>query len=410
MKSFTEFLADDINNTFEYIQESVDEMVNAHGHMGYTPLHKSINPNNPSITKKLIDNGADVNAVNRDGETALHLALIRNRYLDDDGKADNHEIIKTLLNAGANPNIHERSKNTPLHYACNGRITPDIVHTLLQHGADPNAKDYAEETPLHRIVNADYDKHADDIINHLMTHGANPFAENERGITPFFAGDQHDCKTMREHPAFKRPVAVTEEMLTEAMQGKPMQPWPNFTHDKASKTFAKDAFKKFYTSNIEPHVNKVEKRFHAMMHSVKTNSAKVLAARQPLDSLYKKVVDEGNDVSRQNDVLRGAILTRNKQDANQVVDNIKKSGKLVSHNVEKIDNENEIHHVTTNVHGVNTEIKVMQNKMWNLKQDAGKINKKYSGMVDAAKHPDYEKEVKKSSNPFVKKLHKEDNE
>lgn len=81
--------------------------------------------------RKLLEQGADVDAKDIDGLTALHEAA-ENKHTD---------VVKVLLQAGADANIRDRKWYawTPLDKAVmNGCV--DIVKVLLEAGADVNAK------------------------------------------------------------------------------------------------------------------------------------------------------------------------------------------------------------------------------------------------------------------------------
>ncbi|HEX3702114.1 MAG TPA: ankyrin repeat domain-containing protein, partial [Vicinamibacterales bacterium] len=90
------------------------------------------------VRSLLKDQGADVNAAQADGMTALHWAA-------SDGNAP---LAQTLLYAGANLRAATRlGQYTPLHLAArNGHA--DVVKTLLDAGADPKAPDAHGTTPL----------------------------------------------------------------------------------------------------------------------------------------------------------------------------------------------------------------------------------------------------------------------
>jgi ankyrin repeat protein len=95
----------------------------------------------------LADAGADLDAGDPDGTTALNLAIINAHY----------EAAARLIERGANPNIGDSSGMTPLYAAIDmqyqdplinrplakpsGPMRPmDVVKLLLAHGADPNAR------------------------------------------------------------------------------------------------------------------------------------------------------------------------------------------------------------------------------------------------------------------------------
>ena len=80
--------------------------------------------------EKLLARGADVNAQDADGDTALHGAA----------QTGNVEIMQMLLDKGANPNSQNRSGGTPLMWsAAYGH--DDAARLLLSRGADTSLKD-----------------------------------------------------------------------------------------------------------------------------------------------------------------------------------------------------------------------------------------------------------------------------
>lgn len=95
-----------------------------------------------SDTKKALEAGADVNAIN--GYETVFVYVCR---VED--VASKTEIIQLLLDYDADVNATGRFKCTPLMYTCaNPNITPEIIQLLLDHGADVNAKDNDWWTPL----------------------------------------------------------------------------------------------------------------------------------------------------------------------------------------------------------------------------------------------------------------------
>lgn len=80
--------------------------------------------------EKLLAHGADVSAVDADGDTALHGAA----------KSGNVEIMRLLLDKGANPNATNRQGGTPLMWvAVFGH--DEAARFLLSRGADASLKD-----------------------------------------------------------------------------------------------------------------------------------------------------------------------------------------------------------------------------------------------------------------------------
>ncbi|MEW6110274.1 MAG: ankyrin repeat domain-containing protein [Nitrospirota bacterium] len=77
----------------------------------------------------LLDQGADVNAKNKEGETPLMVAALERRL----------EMVKFLLDRGADINLKDNVGATALIYsAMEGSV--EIMKLLLDRGADPDAK------------------------------------------------------------------------------------------------------------------------------------------------------------------------------------------------------------------------------------------------------------------------------
>ena len=123
---------------------------------------------NAALFRKLLDAGADVNATQVDGMTALHWAV----YNDDVATA------RMLVRAGAKVNAANRYGVPPLSLACtNGNA--DLVKLLLEAGAGANATLPGGETVLMtaaRVGNVD-------AVTSLLARSADPNAREESGQT-----------------------------------------------------------------------------------------------------------------------------------------------------------------------------------------------------------------------------------
>lgn len=93
----------------------------------------------PEEVLSLLEQGADVNARDEDGETVLMKAANRN---------ENPETIKALLEAGADINARDKRGNTALIKAVGFNRNLDVIKVLLNAGADVNAKNDNRYTPL----------------------------------------------------------------------------------------------------------------------------------------------------------------------------------------------------------------------------------------------------------------------
>lgn len=98
------------------------------------------------IAKTLIDNGADVNARDNTGHTALIHAA---RGVGIDGYyLNNCQIMKLLIDNGADVNAKTNFNSTALHYAVISGNSIENIKFLIDNGADVNAKNYRGQIAL----------------------------------------------------------------------------------------------------------------------------------------------------------------------------------------------------------------------------------------------------------------------
>jgi tankyrase len=91
---------------------------------GVTALHHAVGSRNPITVKTLIEHGADVNrSCRRSGSTPLHRAVMCTGAPGTAGKqAEQREIVALLLAAGADPSIRNRRGQTLGDYATDEEI------------------------------------------------------------------------------------------------------------------------------------------------------------------------------------------------------------------------------------------------------------------------------------------------
>ncbi|OVA16266.1 Ankyrin repeat [Macleaya cordata] len=135
----------------------------------WRPLHTLALSGQIYFMDKLLEQGVDIDAVDKDGYTALHKAVI--------GKKE--PVISHLLRKGANPHVRDRDGATPLHYAVQvGAVL--TVKLLIKYKVDVNVADDEGWTPLHVAVQA----RSRDIAKILLVNGADKTRRNKDGKTP----------------------------------------------------------------------------------------------------------------------------------------------------------------------------------------------------------------------------------
>lgn len=124
---------------------------------GGTPLHWSASR---EVLEALIERGTNINALNVDGKTALHVMVLRNRL----------DCAVALLSNGAEIDWRDKDGKTPLHIAVEKKLVP-IVQCLVVFGCDINAANNQGNTPRH-MVGKGGNENSDMILYILHSVGA----------------------------------------------------------------------------------------------------------------------------------------------------------------------------------------------------------------------------------------------
>lgn len=154
---------------------AADAPVGARNSWGLTLLHQAAMQGDSNQVRRLLQQGADVNAKVRSdeqyspewGNTPLH-------YAARDGRKD---VVEQLLAAGAAANAANDRGVTPLHRALSYR---ELITLLIERGANVNVADGRGETPLHWAAQ---DGQAD-AVELLLLRGASVRVRNNAGLTP----------------------------------------------------------------------------------------------------------------------------------------------------------------------------------------------------------------------------------
>ncbi|XP_061453861.1 B-cell lymphoma 3 protein [Rhineura floridana] len=141
-----------------------------------TPLHLAVITAQPTLVKLLLCHGASPMVLDRNGQTALHLACEHGSL----------HCLQELLDGNPNP-LDLEARNfegfTSLHAAV-ATSNRDIILTLLDHGADIDAVDIKSgRSPLlHAVENNNLE-----MVELLLQHGANVNAQSYGGNTALHA-------------------------------------------------------------------------------------------------------------------------------------------------------------------------------------------------------------------------------
>ena len=177
--------------------------VNKRDRLGHTKLQYAAMFDDRSLSvdraKALIADGANVNAKDKYGFTALWTAVTYQNY----------DILTFLLAAGAVDNCKDRDGNTLLMFAIEW-TTIEFVEALISAGFNVNAIDKKGNTTLMHAV----DCNKPEYIKALLKAGADPNAKNKTGQTAIeyaelshnFAelSDKNDCITVLKGGKLKK--------------------------------------------------------------------------------------------------------------------------------------------------------------------------------------------------------------
>jgi ankyrin repeat protein len=182
-------------------------------------LLQAVFHNQIDIVKLLIEDGADINIKNQQGENALVASVIFNDddeifdYLIDNGidkdiivigglplitstMFRNKKRVYKLLKNGANPNLMNKFNQTSLHYAVTNHYqhnSSTIIKLLIYHGADIDLCNIDNETPLFKAAMM-YPLETNTIVDYfeiidiLLESGANPYIKTNQGKNVFSKG------------------------------------------------------------------------------------------------------------------------------------------------------------------------------------------------------------------------------
>lgn len=130
-------------------------------------------PDNEPMVQALLERGAKVEAIDRDGKTPLFWAALLHKW----------QVCHLLVERGANVNATDITGWTPLMLAVDD---PAMTESLLSKGANVNTRAYYGLTALMEAILSNTAKHADQVrsVRILLQHGAEVNIKTKGGVTP----------------------------------------------------------------------------------------------------------------------------------------------------------------------------------------------------------------------------------
>jgi cytohesin len=153
--------------------------VDARDAAGASALHKACFNEHVECVRLLVEAGASIGAADVEGSTALHRAA----------HSGNVDCVRLLIEHKADVRAFDSSRGTPLHNASYaGRR--DVLLLLIDAGAAVDAADEAGNSALHLAMH----QSQRDCGKVLVSRGADPKLRNKKGMTPLhYAVNDHKC-------------------------------------------------------------------------------------------------------------------------------------------------------------------------------------------------------------------------
>ena len=202
------FAADSSDNSCEILRCLIENGADVNGvnKVKQTPLMKAAKSGHINALTLLIKHGADVDLQDSDGYKALHFAVfgsdISSEILscligsgaDVNARTNNGvtplmiaaeeghiNAVTSLVKCGANVHLHDKDGQRALHHAMQSPQASicEVLSCLIKNGADVNAHTFHNETPL---MLASRDDHVN-VVTFLIKHGADVDLQDKDGDT-----------------------------------------------------------------------------------------------------------------------------------------------------------------------------------------------------------------------------------
>jgi uncharacterized protein len=170
--------------TVEMLVKAAPQAVAQRDKDGMTPLHRAVQHGHEEVVTFLLDNKAEVDALDSLKFTPLRWAIIDRAT----------GLVETLLQHGAAVNPRNKRPPPPLYEAAGRSGELEVIKLLLAYKADVNGGDAADRTPLLHAAETGQT----DVVRLLLTHHAEVNLQDHWGRIPLeLAANQGHPDTVR---------------------------------------------------------------------------------------------------------------------------------------------------------------------------------------------------------------------
>jgi ankyrin repeat protein len=163
--------------------------VNAQDMYGNTPLHCASYNGRPKIFQLLLAQGANAHAEDNRGRNPLHRMM--SEYIGGIDTQDVLKVTELLLEQGVDVNVLDMNRETPLHVASSLRLLENI-RLLLGRGAKADAQNVHGQTPLHLVCQRqDFNDESANVARLFLQLGMDVNARDKHMATPLHLASAH---------------------------------------------------------------------------------------------------------------------------------------------------------------------------------------------------------------------------
>ncbi len=139
------------------------------------------------LSQLIAGGGVNVNRVDEDKRTPLHILLSLEGHNNDAGEISHRlKILKMLLAAGADSSLQDRNGWTPLHFAAQFSPLPLINAFLRESDCEVNEKNLDGTTALHYLSRRKVSEEEDrgeyaNVVKEMLSRGADVNSQTKSG-------------------------------------------------------------------------------------------------------------------------------------------------------------------------------------------------------------------------------------
>jgi ankyrin repeat protein len=254
----------------------------------------------PEKIKAAIENGANVNAKDADGYTALMYTARKN----------NAEVVSMLLERGADVNAKNKGGYTALIFAIGHPNYAEVISMLLERGADVNAKTNEGITPLMRAAS----RNGESVVSALIDAGADMGAKNNAGKRA--ADYAANNPRLKNTDAYAKLVAAASKPSGGGQQAA-VEP----VHKPLAAKLSDDEFLKLCEKGTPEEIKEaIENGANVNTKETDGYTALMYAAIQPDNAeVVSMFLDRGADVNAESEIGYTALMSAARQNNAEIV-------------------------------------------------------------------------------------------